>query len=208
MQVVEQRSGVEAELVTRYQAGDSDALGELFVHLRPRLMRLVQLRMATQVRGRLDPDDVLQDAWLDVSRRFDEWLAQRESGMPLFLWVRFLTVQKLFQLQRKAGAGVRDVRREVPLRAGPSASVIDLAEHLAGSFTSPSEGVARVERVAQLRRALDSLDEIDREVLTLRHFEELTNNEVASVLQITKAGASNRYVRALKRLRDALEGAL
>jgi RNA polymerase sigma-70 factor, ECF subfamily len=196
--------GAEADLVERIAAGETDALGELFVHFQPRLFRLIGLRMAPQLRGRLDAADVLQEAWLDIDRRFPEWLAKRE--MPLFLWVRFLTVQKLAELHRRNGAQVRDAGREVPMHAGPEASVGSLAQHLAGSFTSPSQGLARAELVEQVQAALNDLAELDREVLVMRHFEELSNNEVAAILGITKAGASNRYMRALKRLRVALEG--
>src|SRR5690606_2974502 len=143
--------------------------------------------------------DVLQEAWLDITRRFDEWL-KSASPMPLFVWMRFLTVQKLMELHRRNGAKQRDARREVPLHAGPEASTASVAERLAGNFSSPSQGLARQEVLARVQAALDGLEEIDREVLLLRHFEELSNNEVAEVLGITKAGASNRYVRALKRL--------
>jgi len=193
---------VESAIVARVEAGDEEALGELFVRFQPRLTRLIALRLAPQLRGRLDSADVLQEAWLDIGRRFGEWREKRE--MPLFLWVRFLTVQKLAELHRCHGAQQRDAGREVPLHAGPSASVASLAERLAGSFTSPSQGVRRAELVDRVHQAIAELGEMDREVLVLRHFEELSNNEVAEVLGITKAGASNRYVRALKRLRVAL----
>lgn len=199
--------GDDAERLARAGRGDRDAMGELFGRWRPRLEWLVELRLDPRLRGRLDPADVLQEAWLDVSRRFDDWA--KKPDMPLFLWVRFLTVQKLAELHRRHGAQQRDAWREVPLHAGPTASADSLAERLAGSVSSPSRGLAREELLARVRGALAGLDAIDREVLAMRHFEELTNGEVASVLGITPAGASNRYVRALKRLREALgeEGA-
>lgn len=192
----------EESLVANARTGDREALAGLFARWRPRLEWLVELRLDPHLRGRLDPADVLQEAWLDVSKRFEGWV--EKPDMPLFLWVRFLTAQKLLELHRRHGAQQRDARREVALQAGPSASTIALAEHLAGSVSSPSRGVARQETLARVRAALDELEEIDREVLVLRHFEELSNNEIAELLGITKAGASNRYVRALKRLREAL----
>lgn len=192
------------DITARVRQGDRQALADAFGKHRGRLEAAVALRLDAHLRGRLDPADVLQEAWLDISRRFDEWLKSAQP-MPLFVWMRFLTVQKLMELHRRNGAKQRDVRREVPLHAGPSASTASMAERLAGSFSSPSQGLARQEVLARVQAALDGLDEIDREVLLLRHFEELTNNEVAEVLGITKAGASNRYVRALKRLRGALE---
>lgn len=193
------------DLEARLRAGDARALDDLFAHVRPRLERVVALRMDGALRGRLDPQDVLQEAWLDVARRFPDWVAKPD--MPPFLWVRFLTVQKLLELHRRHGAQQRDARREVPLHAGPSASTASVAEHLAGTVSSPSQGAQKKELLARVHEALEALSEVDREVLVLRHFEELGNDEVAAILGIGKAGASNRYVRALKRLRAALEGA-
>lgn len=189
-------------LLAAARGGDRRALGDLFGRWRGRLEGLVALRLDPHLRGRLDSADVLQEAWLDVERRFDAWVAQPD--MPLFLWVRFLTVQKLAELHRRHGAQQRDARREVPIHAGPSASNASLAERLAGSFSSPSQGFQKAELLARVQESLGALDEIDREVLVLRHFEELSNGEVATVLGITPAGASNRYVRALKRLKQAL----
>lgn len=192
----------EEALVTSARGGDRGALGELFGHWRPRFERLIALRLDPHLRQRLDAGDVLQEAWLDVERRFEAWV--QAPDMPLFLWVRFLTVQKLAELHRRHGAQQRDARREVPIHAGPSASTASLAERLAGSFSSPSQGFARDELLAKVNTALASLDEIDREVLVLRHFEELPNNEVAAVLGLTPQASSNRYVRALRRLREVL----
>ncbi len=195
----------ESLLVERVRAGDSRALADLFTHYRPRLRGLVRIRMHPRLHGRLDASDILQEAWLDVTRRFEQWVDSQE--MPIFLWIRFLTAQKLDEMHRRhLGAKKRDAQREVRLNAGPEASSVSIAQHLAASITSPSLGAARDELREKLVAALQGMDEIDREVLTLRHFEELTNNEVAGVLGITKAGASNRYVRALSRLRAILDG--
>lgn len=192
------------DITARVRQGDRQALADAFARHRGRLEAAVALRLDPHLRARIDPADVLQEAWLDIAKRFDEWL-KSSNPMPLFVWMRFLTVQKLLELHRRNGAKQRDARREVPLHAGPEASTASVAERLAGSFSSPSQGLHRQEVLARVQAALDDLEEIDREVLVLRHFEELSNNEVAEILGITKAGASNRYVRALKRLREALE---
>lgn len=186
-------------LEARARAGDAEAMGELFTRWRRRLELMVKVRMDPRLAGRFDPSDVLQEAWLDVARRLQEYAANPE--MPAWLWVRFLTVQKLAELHRRhLGAQRRDAGREVRRMAGPGATSVSIASRLVGDATSPSRGAEREEMRERLTKALDSMDEIDREVLLLRHFEELTNNEVAAVLGITKAGASNRYVRALARL--------
>ena len=190
-------------LQVRARAGDREALAALFTRYRPRLRGMLQLRMDPRLRGRVDPSDILQETFLDASRRFDRYL--EDERMPLFLWVRFLAAQKLLEAHRRhLGAQRRDARREVRLQAGPEASSISIAQHLAGQFTSPSRAAARVEVRAKLEEALEAMDPIDREVLALRHFEELTNNEVALVLDLTKAGASQRYLRAIKRMRAVL----
>ena len=197
-------SGGSETLTTRARAGDEEALAELFTRYRSRLRSMVGIRMDRRLRGRVDPSDVLQEAYLDVTRRFGRYAENPE--MPLYLWLRFLTAQKLAELHRRhLGAQRRDAGREVPLHVGPQASSVSIAERLAGDFTSPSRGAARLEVQGRLVDALESMGEIDREVLSLRHFEELDNNEVAGVLGLTKAAASNRYVRALRRLRTILE---
>jgi RNA polymerase sigma-70 factor (ECF subfamily) len=184
-------------------AGDGQALAELFGGFRERLRQVVRLRMDPRLAGRIDASDVLQEAYLDVSQRFAEYAAAPE--MPVYLWMRFLTAQRLAILHRHhLGTRQRDAGREVPLNrpAGPAASSASLAQFLLGRSASISRAAIRAEMQAKLREALDSMDPVDREVLVLRHFEELTNAETAAVLGLQKTAASNRYVRALKRLKS------
>ncbi len=127
--------------------------------------------------------------------------------MPIFLWVRFLTGQKLLDLHRQhLGAKMRDAGQEISLQHGgmPQASSASLAAHLLGRLTSASRAAIRAETRLRVQEALNSMDALDREVLTLRHFEMLTNEETAVALGLKKSAASNRYVRALKRLKDIL----
>jgi RNA polymerase sigma-70 factor (ECF subfamily) len=129
--------------------------------------------------------------------------------MPAFLWLRFITGQKLITLHRQHfGCKSRDLGLEISLCHGamPEASSVSLAAMLLGRLTSPTRAVLRAEIQLKVQDILNSMEPIDREVLTLRHFEELDNNETAQVLGITKTAASNRYVRALKRLKDSLAG--
>jgi len=152
--------------------------------------------MNPRLRRRVDASDVVQEACIDVARRYPEWVSRPD--MPLLDWIRFLTRQKLADLARlHLGAQRRDVRREARGRTGSVA----IADRLVGDLTTPSQGAVRSELRARLGEALDRLDDADREVLRLRHFEARTNDEVAGILGLTKAGASNRYIRALRRLR-------
>ena len=192
-------------LVRRARAGDAQALAELFGRYRSRLRRMVALRLDRRLQGRLDPSDVLQEAYLDIARRAPECADQPD--LPFYLWLRFLTGQKLLELHRKhLGVQARDAGREIALHRGalPQASSVSLAARLLGRLTSPSLAAVRAEMQLKLQEALNGMDALDREVLTLRHFEELSNNETAAVLGLSKAAASNRYVRALKRLKEIL----
>jgi len=129
--------------------------------------------------------------------------------MPPFLWMRFLTAQKLLELHRHhLGARMRDAAQELSLchRATPQASSVSLAEMLLGRLTSPTLAARRAEMQQKLQEVINSLDPLDRDVVALRHFEELSNSEVAQVLGLSKTAASNRYIRALARLKEMLEG--
>ncbi len=192
-----------AALLDRLRAGDDPAVGELFDLYRERLWRMLYVRLDRRLSGRVSPDDVLQEAFLDVARRIGEYLDR--PAVPFYVWLRFLAVQRMQMVQRAhLGAGMRDVRQEVPLPDAAFASPESMAGQLAGHLTSPSQAAVRRELQDRLRAALDEMDPLDREVLALRHFEELGNTEVAEVLGITKDAASKRHVRALKRLREVL----
>jgi len=194
-----------AELCRRAAAGDQQAINELFARYRERLRAMVRLRLNRRLQGRVDPSDVLQEAYLEVCKGFPEYM--QAPGLPFFLWLRHITGQKLIAVHRQhLGAQMRDAGREVSLYRGalPQASSASLAAQLLGGFTSASQAAVRAELQVQVQEALNSMDPLDREVLALRHFEMLSNEEVATVLGIKKSAASNRYVRALGRLKDML----
>jgi RNA polymerase sigma-70 factor (ECF subfamily) len=195
------------DLNRRIEQGDLTALTELFARHRDRLKRMVKLRLDRRIQGRVDPSDVLQEASIDVVQRAREYVAS--PSMPPFLWLRWITGQRLLALHRRhLGSKIRDVGLEVSLHHGalPQATSVSLAAMLLGRLTSPTRAAQRAELQLRLQDALNAMDPIDREIITLRHFEELNNNETAQVLGISKTAASNRYVRALKRLKDALAG--
>ena len=202
-------SDADQALLRRICAGEQHALGELFRAHRERLRRMVQLRLDRRLQGRIDPSDVIQEAFVDATRRLAEYTA--DPAMPPFLWLRLLTAQRLITLHRiHLGVKGRDVGREVSLHSGPlpSANSRSLAAQLLGRLTTPSRAAIRAEIQIKIQDALNAMDPIDREILALRHFEELNNNETAAVLGLHKAAASNRYVRALRRLKEILAPAL
>jgi RNA polymerase sigma-70 factor, ECF subfamily len=201
------QSTTSDDLVRRAGAGDQDALAQVFALYRDRLRQMVRLRLDRRLQGRLDPSDVLQEAYLDCARRLPEYSG--EKGMPFYLWLRFLTGQRLIDLHRQhLGTQMRDAGQEVSLYRGalPQASSVSLAAQLLGRLTSASRAAVRAETQIRVQEALNTMDPMDREVLTLRHFEQLTNEETAAVLGLRKSAASNRYIRALKRLKEILAG--
>ena len=192
------------DLIDRIKQGDQNALADLFSQHRDRLGRMVEFRMDNRLKGRVATSDVLQEAYIDALKRLPHY--QADPGMPFFLWLRWVTKQRLVEVHRQhLGAQLRDAGREVSFgkAQGPEASSAMIAEFI-GDLTSPSQAVQRAEMIVQLQQALESLDPIDREVLALRHFEELSNRETAALLEIQPAAASKRYVRALERLKEIL----
>lgn len=185
--------------------GGDQAVADLFSHYEERLRKMVNYRLDRRLYGRVDASDVLQEAYLEAARRAGDYLDR--PTVPFFVWLRQITNQVLIDNHRRHLAKMRDANLEIRIHRGAylQASSLSLAAQLVGNLTSPSRVAMREEVLDQLRDALDGMDELDREVLALRHFEELTNNEVADVLGLQKAAASNRYVRALKRLKGILE---
>ena len=194
------------ELLTAARNGDEHALAVLVERHRERLERMVRLRMDRRLQGRVDPADVVQDAYVAIRSKFAQY--KTDSQLPFFLWLRLEVGQKLVDLHRfHLGAQMRNAGQEVALHRGalPQVTSMSLAEHLLGKLTSASRAVMRAELKIRVQEALNSMDSHDREVLILRHFEELSNSETAQVLRIKPSAAVNRYVRALKRLKAVFE---
>lgn len=191
--------------VERAAAGDVPALGPLLEAYRDRLRRLVALRLDPRLAGRVDASDVIQEGYLDATNRLGDYLADARR-MPFYLWIRFLVGQRVAEAHRRHFGEGRDAGREVSLYRGamPDASTAALAAQLLGKLTSPSQAAIRAERRIRLQEALNAMDPIDREILVLRHYEQLTNGEVATVLGLDKSAASKRHIRALMRLREHL----
>ena len=198
-------SSETSRILQQAAEGDAQVLGTLLARHRDRLRRMVALRMDHRLQGRIDPSDVIQEAYLEAAARLAEYL--RNPSMPFFLWLRFLAGQKLLTLHRHhLGVRMRDVGQQVALDPGrlPEASSAALAAQLLGHEPRPSEVAIRVEMKARVREALDGMEPLDREVLALRHFEQLSRAEIAQVLNVSEAAAGKRYIRALERLKQVL----
>ncbi|MBS0262081.1 MAG: sigma-70 family RNA polymerase sigma factor [Planctomycetes bacterium] len=195
-----------AALSQRIIDGDKSALAELFSIYRPRLWRMVNFRLHPRLQGRVDPDDVLQDAWIMAVNRISYFL--RDATHSSFIWFRMIVNQTLIDLHRHhLGAEKRNAARDVSVNSAwaSDSTSSSMAFHLSGNLTSPSSAVNRAELAQQLDTILQGMNEIDREVLALRHFEELSNSETARVLNMSEQAASGRYIRALGRLKQILE---
>ena len=199
-------SNDHTEALERAKSGDQQAIAELFDSHRERLKRFVSIRLDPRLAGRVDASDVLQETYVDVHKRIHEY---SEGDLPFFLWLRLKVQHRLVDLHRyHLGARKRTAAKEISLGRGmaPMASSASLASRLLGKMTTASNAAMRAETRIRVQDALNQMDEIDREVLVLRHFEDLTNAEVSRVLSINPSAASNRYVRALKRLKSAIQG--
>jgi len=199
-------SGDVSDLLAQAAAGDQEALRQLFSRYRDRLKRMVHLRLSRRLSGRVDDSDVVQEALMEISKKLPEYV--QAPQLPLFLWLRHMTGLKLAEIHRRhLGSQLRDADREVSLHRGglPEADSASLAAQLLGKLTTPSQAAIKAEQRIYVQEALNSMDPIDREVLALKHFEQLSTSEIAQVLGLSKAGAGSRYLRAIKRLRDILE---
>lgn len=186
-------------------AQDKAQLAALFNQHRERLKRIVSSTLDHRVQGRLDASDVLQETFIEAYGRIQEYLAQ--PSVSLFVWLRFLAKQRLAMMHRQhLSVQARDVRRDRPLLWEDESrhSSTLLATQLATRLTTASATLSRKELQLQIQDALHKLDEKSREVLLLRHFEQLSNVETAEVLGISTTAACNRYIRALERLKHLL----
>jgi len=193
-------------LLARVLAGDRQALAEAFTAYRERLQRMVALRMDARVQRRLDASDVVQQAYVDAAQQLPNYM--KDPKLPFYLWLRIITGQRMAKLHRQhLAAAKQNVAREISLDCGrlPAASSFHLAAHLIGNFTSPSQHAVRDELRARVQQVLDEMAADDREILALRHFEQMTIRESASVLGITETAASSRYRRALLKIKRAFE---
>ncbi len=204
----EHHADKEADLLKRSLDGDDSAFAELFDRYRPRLKRMIALRINQRIQTRVDESDVVQEAFIDMAERLHEYA--KDPKIEFYLWMRLVAGQRLGQVHRRhLGAQKRDAEREISINANPipCASTLCLASRLVGQFTAVSEVAMRAERQRELAEVLNAMDEEDREVLALKHFEEMSNLEISQVLGISESGARKRYIMALGRLQEALKRA-
>ena len=188
------------------KAGDANALARAFDDHRERLGRTIRFRVDSRLLARLDVEDILQESYMNAATRTSH--VNAKDDRQLFVWFRLIVMQTLVDLHRRhLGAKMRDAGREVTAQHGcdSRSTSLSMSRMLIGNLTTPTQSLRRAEAQQALDSALAAMNDMDREVLALRHFEELTNQEVAAVLDIEPKAASIRYVRALRRLKTIME---
>jgi RNA polymerase sigma-70 factor (ECF subfamily) len=201
------------ELLRLARQGDEAAVNQLLDRHRQALRRLVELRMDPALKRRVDASDIVQDVLVEANRRLNEYLAGatgsagEASVMPFHLWLRHMAKDRLIDAHRRHRlAQRRSLDREQPLVAAGSVdqSTVELAGQLCDPELTPAAAATWQETLRRFQAAVEQLDDTDREVILMRHFEKLSNQEVAQALGISGPAASMRYLRALRRLRAML----
>ncbi len=192
------------ELLDRAASGDEDALAELFSKYQPQLKQAIQIRMDRNLQRRERESDILQESFLAAAKDLPRYNEERRVGP--YVWLRGIVQQRLVDAFRHHGRVKRDAHREVSIHGGnvSFADSVSLATHLIDDASSPSKAATKAEFQQIIQTALDGMEPVDREIIALRHFEHLKNVDVAEILEMDESTTSSRYLRALKKLKDAL----
>ncbi len=194
------------DLLERARAGDREAAETLLARHRPALRHMIGLRLDPRLAARIDASDVVQEVLLEASRRLQAYL--RDPALPFHLWLRQIAKDRIIDAHRRhRQAQRRTLDREQPIHAARSddRSSAELAAALFDQELTPASAAMRHELERRLQAAVDSLPEDDREMILMRHFEQMANQEIAALLGLTEPAASMRYLRALRRLKEALQ---
>jgi RNA polymerase sigma-70 factor, ECF subfamily len=191
------------ELIDRAGQGDEAARRQLLERYRGYLKRMVAVRLDRRLAARVDPSDVVQETLVEAARRLDDYL--RDRPLPFYAWLRGLAGERVIDTHRRH---VTTQRRSVTLEHRdldlPDASADQLVRRLLAADTSPSNHLMRQERHERLKAALASLPQRDREVVVMRHLEQLSTVEIAAMLEISEPAVKSRLLRALIRMREQM----
>jgi RNA polymerase sigma-70 factor (ECF subfamily) len=193
------------ELLDQARQGEAGAVDRLLAAHRDPLRRMIDLRLDPVVSRRVDASDIVQDVLLEASRRLNDYL--RNPVMPFHLWLRHIARDHMIDAHRRhRQAQRRSLDREQPILPAVFAdrSSIELAAQFLDQEATPASAAMRHELQLRLETAVAALAEDDREIVLMRHFEQLSNQEVAAMLGLSEAAASMRYLRAVRRLRSLL----
>ncbi|HIE97033.1 MAG: sigma-70 family RNA polymerase sigma factor [Fuerstiella sp.] len=193
------------QLLIGAKDGDSQAVNDLIERHRQAVRRLVQMRLDNAVARRVDASDVVQDVMFEASRRLADYL--QNPSMPFHIWLRQLAKDRVIDMHRRHRAAQRrsvDREQHVTNLGNDDKSTADLASLLKDTQLTPAAATVRKEMEQRFLQALNELNEDDRELIMMRHFEHLGNGEVAVALGLSAPAAGMRYLRAIRRLRESL----
>ncbi|MCC9606547.1 sigma-70 family RNA polymerase sigma factor [Blastopirellula sp. JC732] len=193
------------QLIQDAKEGDSDARDKLLERHRDSLRRMVEMRLDRKIRRRVDASDVVQDVLVEANRRLADYMAN--PVMPFHLWLRHLAQDRIIDAHRRhRGSQKRsvDLEQNIATPVNVDQSSINIIAQICDGEMTPAAAATMSELQARFEQAIAQLDEQDREVVVMRHFEQLSNQEVAAALGLSAAAASMRYLRALRRLRGLL----
>ncbi len=194
------------ELLAQAKDGNQTAINQLIDRHRNALRHLVRMRLDKKIQRRVDVSDVVQDVLIEANRRLGDYLDN--PSMPFHLWIRHIARDRIIDAHRRhRGSAKRSVDREQPMAVpgGFDQSSIELAAQLADRGKSPSAATIEKELGRHVEQAIAGLEEIDAEIIVMRHYEQLTNQEIAIALELTEPAASMRYLRAVRRLREIMQ---
>jgi RNA polymerase sigma-70 factor (ECF subfamily) len=187
------------------KSGDGAAVDRLLGEFREPLRKVIGLRLDPVLGRRVDASDIVQDVLIEANQRLTEYL--KNPVMPFHLWLRHLAQDRIIDTHRRhRQAQRRSIDKEQPIQAPAWAdqSSVQLVAQLIDTEQTPASAAIQQELQRRLGDALTQLPEDDREVILMRHHEQLSNQEVAAALGLTEAAASMRYLRALRKLRAVL----
>jgi RNA polymerase sigma-70 factor, ECF subfamily len=193
------------KLLDQAQHGQAEAVEQLLTVHREPLRRMISLRLDPALAARLDASDIVQDVLLEAHRRLSDYL--RNPVMPFHLWLRHIAKDHVIDAHRRhRGAQRRSLDREQPLVPVALAdhSSFELAGQVLDQELTPASAAIQKELQKRLELAITQLDDDDREIILMRHVEQLSNQDVAAALGLSEAAASMRYLRAVRRLRGTL----
>lgn len=193
------------EMLEGARTGDAAAVDKLLAEFREPLRRVIGLRLDPVLIRRVDASDIVQDVLLEANQRLTEYL--RAPAMPFHLWLRHLAQDRIIDTHRRhREAQRRSIDKEQTLQrpAWADESSLQLAAQLVDTEKTPASAAIHQELQRRLEGAMAELDDADRDLILMRHHEQLSNQEVAAALGLTEAAASMRYLRALRKLRAVL----
>jgi len=201
-------SPITQELLVKAKQGEPAAVDQLLARHREPVRRMIDMRLDRAIARRVDASDIAQEVLLEASRRLRDYL--RQPDLPFHLWLRHIARDHLIDAHRRHRvAKRRTVDRERPLQAGPAdRSSVELIAELIDRELTPATAALRKELQNRFQSVLADLDEDDREIILMRHFEQLSNQEVAAVLGLTEPAASMRHLRALRKMRELLDSTI